>query len=127
MATNFNHTIVWARDSEASAKFLAEILGLQAPRRFGPFQVVITDNGANLDFMNAEGEIKPQHYAFLVSEREFDEIFGRIRDRSLSYWADPARTQAGQINHNDGGRGFYFEDPDGHFLEVITRPYGNGV
>ena len=127
MATNFNHTIVWARDSEASAKFLAEILGLQAPRRFGPFQVVITDNGANLDFMNAEGEIKPQHYAFLVSEREFDEIFGRIRDRSLSYWADPARTQAGQINHNDGGRGFYFEDPDGHFLEVITRPYGNCV
>ena len=125
MAINFNHTIVWARDSETSAKFLADVLGLHAPRRFGPFQVVITDNGANLDFMKAEGEIKPQHYAFLVSESEFDEIFGRIRDRSLPYWADPARTQAGQINHNDGGRGFYFEDPDGHFLEVITRPYGS--
>ena len=76
--------------------------------------------------MNADGEIAPQHYAFLVDEKEFDEIFGRVRERSLPYWADPAQTQAGEINQHDGGRGFYFEDPDGHFLEVITRPYGSG-
>jgi hypothetical protein len=88
--------------------------------------VVTTDNGINIDFMNADNEIKPQHYAFLVSESEFDELFGRIHQRDLSYWADPAQTKRGGINHNDGGRGFYFGDPDGHFLEVLTRPYGSG-
>ena len=126
MAVDFNHTIVWVRDSEASAAFLSEILGLPAPRRWGPFLVVTTTNGTNLDFMNADGEISPQHYAFLVSKSEFDQIFDRVRERSLPYWADPAQTQAGEINYNDGGRGFYFEDPNGHFLEVITRPYGSG-
>ena len=80
----------------------------------------------NLDFMNADAEITPRHYAFLVSDSEFDKIFDRVREQSHPYWADPAQTQAGEINYNDGGRGFYFEDPDGHFLEVITRPYGGG-
>ena len=127
MTINFNHTIVWARDSEASARFLTEILGLAAPRRWGPFLVVTTENDTNLDFMNADDEINPQHYAFLVSESEFDEIFARVRERSLPYWADPARAQVGEINHHDGGRGFYFEDPNGHFLEIITRPYGSGT
>ena len=126
MAVDLNHTIVWVRDSEASAAFLSEILGLPAPRRWGPFLVVTTANGTNLDFMNADGEISPQHYAFRVSESEFDQIFDRVRERSLPYWADPAQSQADEINHNDGGRGFYFEDPNGHFLEVITRPYGSG-
>ena len=126
MSINFNHTIVYAGDSRASATFLAEILGLPAPRRWGPFQVVTTDNGTNIDFMDAEGKITSQHYAFLVSESEFDGIFDRVRERSLPYWADPAQSQAGEINHRDGGRGFYFEDPNGHFLEVITRPYGSG-
>ncbi len=100
MAINFNHTIVWARDSEASATFLAQILGLPAPKRWGPFQVVKTDNATNLDFINADGEIAPQHNAFLVSETEFDEIFGRVRERSLPYWADPTQTQAGEINYH---------------------------
>ena len=126
MAVDFNHTIVWVRDSDASATFLSEILGLNAPRRWGPFLIVTTANGTNLDFMNADGEISPQHYAFLVSKSEFDQIFDRVRERSLPYWADPAQSQAGKFNHNDGGRGFYFEDPNGHFLEVITRPYGSG-
>jgi catechol 2,3-dioxygenase-like lactoylglutathione lyase family enzyme len=126
MAIEFNHTIVSARDSEASAKFLAEMLGLPVPREWGPFQVVTAENGVNIDFKVADGEIKPQHYAFLVSEPEFDEIFSRIRERSLSYWADPSQKQSGEINHHDGGRGVYFEDPDGHLLEVITRPYGSG-
>ena len=126
MAIEFNHTIVRARDSRASAKFLAEILGLSAPKRWGPFQVVTTDNGTNVDFMDTDSEIEPQHYAFLVSEAEFDEIFGRLRQRGLSFWADPAQTRSGEINHNDGGRGVYFEDPDDHFLEILTRPYGSG-
>ena len=85
--------------------------------------MVTTDNGTNIDFMNADSEITPQHYAFLVSESEFDEIFGRIRERSLPYWADPAKAQAGETNHHDGGRGFYFEDPNGHLLEVISGGY----
>jgi catechol 2,3-dioxygenase-like lactoylglutathione lyase family enzyme len=126
MSINFNHTIVYAGDSRASATFLAEILGLPAPRRWGPFQVVTTDNGANIDFMDADGKITSQHYAFLVSKSEFDGIFDRVRERSLPYWADPAQSQADEINHHDGGRGFYFEDPNGHFLGVITRPYGSG-
>ena len=126
MAIDFNHTIVWARDSQASAAFLAEVLGLPAPRRWGPFAAVRVDNGVNIDFMNADGEIARQHYAFLVSDSDFDEIFGRIRERALPYWADPARSQQGEINHHDGGRGVYFEDPNGHLLEVITRSYGSG-
>jgi catechol 2,3-dioxygenase-like lactoylglutathione lyase family enzyme len=126
MAIQFNHTILYAHDSEASAKFLAEMLGLPAPARWGPFMVVKTDNDTNLDFMDTDGEVASQHYAFLVGESDFDDIFGRIRARKLSYWADPGQTQRGQINHHDGGRGLYFEDPNGHLLEIITRPYGSG-
>lgn len=126
MAIDFNHTIVPARDSKTSARFLAEMLGLPAARAWGPFQMVTTENGANIDFMDTQGKIAPQHYAFIVSEPEFDEIFDRVRARSLPYWADPARRQSGEINHHDGGRGVYFEDPDGHLMEVITKPYGSG-
>lgn len=125
MPVQFNHTIVWASDSKASAAFLAEILGLPPPRTWGPFQIVATKNGVNLDFMEKKGEIAPRHFAFLVSEGEFDEIFGRICQRGLSYWADPARTRKGEINHHDGGRGVYFQDPNGHLLEIITRTYGS--
>ncbi|MDQ3274002.1 MAG: VOC family protein, partial [Actinomycetota bacterium] len=67
-----------------------------------------------------------QHYAFLVSDRKFDEIFGRIRERKLSYWADPYHREPDEINTRDGGRGLYFDDPDGHNLEILTRPYGSG-
>ena len=126
MAIDFNHSIVWSRDRSASAAFLAEMLGLPAPGRFGPFAVVATNNGVNLDFLDGEGEIATQHYAFLVSEAEFDEILGRIGKKGLSYWADPAQHKKGKINTHDGGRGLYFEDLDGHLLEIITRPYGSG-
>jgi catechol 2,3-dioxygenase-like lactoylglutathione lyase family enzyme len=126
MAVQFNHTILYARDSQASASFLADILGLPAPTHWGPFEMVTTTNGANLDYMDTGGAITPQHYAFLVSELEFDEIFGRIQERKLPYWADPGQQQAGKINRHDGGRGVYFEDPNGHLLEIITRPYGSG-
>jgi catechol 2,3-dioxygenase-like lactoylglutathione lyase family enzyme len=126
MAIDLNHTILRAHHSEQSARFLAEMLGLPAPRRWGPFQMVTTDNGANLDYMDADGDITPQHYAFLVGDDEFDKIFGRIRERALPYWADPGRTQPAEVNRHDGGRGLYFEDPNGHLLEIITRPYGSG-
>jgi len=125
MAVQLNHTIVGARDLHASATFLAEMLGLPAPVAYGPFLGVETDNGVTLDFIAADGEITSQHYAFLISEPEFDEIFGRIQARDLPYWADPGRRRPGRINHDDGGRGVYFEDPSGHFLEIITRPYGS--
>jgi catechol 2,3-dioxygenase-like lactoylglutathione lyase family enzyme len=126
MSVQLNHTIVWCRDQRRSAAFLTEILGRPTATRFGPFLVVEVDNGASLDFHEIDGEIARQHYAFLVGEDDFDDIFGRIRQRGLQYWADPGRTQADEINRNDGGRGVYFEDPDGHLLEILTRPYGSG-
>lgn len=126
MAIDFNHTILLTRDSKTSGTFLAEMLGLPAPRKWGPFYMVTTENGANLDYMDTAGDITPQHYAFLVSEVEFDAIFDRIEARKLPYWADPAQTQSGKINHHDGGRGIYFKETNGHLIEIITRPYGSG-
>lgn len=127
MSVQLNHTIVWCRDQRRSSTFLTEILGLSPAKPFAHFLVVELGNGCSLDFYDdGEGdEIASQHYAFLVSEDEFDAIFGRIRARELEYWADPGRTQAGEINHHFGGRGVYFKDPDGHLLEIITRPYGS--
>ena len=124
MAIELNHTIVSVRDRQASAQFLTEILGLPAATRFGPFLTVETSNGVSLDFLATDGEIASQHYAFLVEEAEFDAVMARISSRGLTYWADPARSKPGEINHHFGGRGVYFEDPDGHLLEAITRPYG---
>ena len=126
MSVQLNHTIVSCRDQQRSAAFLSGILGLSPATRFGPFLVVQADNGVSLDFAETSGRITAQHYAFLVSEKEFDQAFDRIREGDLPYWADPARTQRQAINRRDGGRGLYFEDPDGHLLEIITRPYGSG-
>jgi catechol 2,3-dioxygenase-like lactoylglutathione lyase family enzyme len=126
VSIQLNHTIVWCRDKRRSATFLCEILGRPAPSSSGYFLVVELDNGVSLDFGETDGEISIQHYAFLVDEDEFDRIFARIRERGLPYWADPARTHPGEINHNDGGRGVYFEDPDGQFLELLTRPCVGG-
>lgn len=127
MPVQLNHTIVHAKDAAASAQFYSDILGLAPPRRFPPFMVIDTANGVSLDFIAAEDhEIIIEHYAFLVSEPEFDEIFARIEARNLDYWADPRSRQKGQINHHDGGRGVYWRDPNGHYLEIITRPYGSG-
>jgi catechol 2,3-dioxygenase-like lactoylglutathione lyase family enzyme len=127
MAVQLNHTIIWCRDKARSARFLTEILGLPEPAAFFHFLVVPLENGIALDFAETEKpEISPQHYAFLISEAEFDGVFARVKARGLTYWADPARHRRNEINRNDGGRGFYFEDPDGHSLEVLTRPYGSG-
>jgi len=127
MSVRLNHTIVWCRDKRTSARFLSEMLGRRAPARFGPFLVVEVDNGVSLDFHDTDEEIAPQHYAFLIDEEDFDAIFARIHERGLDYWADPGRTRRGEINRNDGGRGLYFLDPDGHVLEIITRPYGSAA
>ncbi len=123
MAVQLNHTIVAAHDKRESAAFLADVLGVRPPTTYGPFAVVELDNGVSLVFID-DPDVHPRHYAFLVTEDEFDEIFGRIRARGLDYWADPFERHPGEINTNDGGRGVYWKDPNGHVLEIITRPYG---
>jgi len=126
MTIKLNHTIVHSLDQRAAAEFFAGVFGLPAPVPFGPFLGVQVGNEVTLDFLDADGmEIQMQHYAFLVSEREFDEIFSRLKARGVQYWADPGRTQEGSINHHFGGRGVYFQDPSGHLLEIITKPYGS--
>jgi catechol 2,3-dioxygenase-like lactoylglutathione lyase family enzyme len=126
MSVQLNHTIVSCRDQQRSAAFLTGILGLRPATRFGHFLVVQADNDVSLDYSETSGPISPQHYAFLVGEADFDAAFERILDQDLPYWADPSRTQSQAINHRDGGRGLYFEDPDGHLMEILTRPYGSG-
>ena len=124
MSIQLNHTIVWCSNKQQSAAFLTEILGLPEATPFGPFLVVQLDNGVSLDFCEKEGAIALQHLAFLIEEDDFDRVFDRLRVRGLEYWADPGKEQLGQINQHDGGRGMYFDDPSGHLLEVITKPYG---
>jgi|SRR5690349_121326 len=127
MSVQLNHTIVWCSDKEKSSAFLVEMLGLgESPIPFGPMLVVRLSNGVSMDFYQQDGKIALQHYAFLVSEEEFDPIFARVKAKGLAYWADPAREKPGEIYRHFGGRGIYFDDPDGHFLEVMTRPYDLG-
>jgi catechol 2,3-dioxygenase-like lactoylglutathione lyase family enzyme len=127
MTATLNHTIVWCRDKQVSARFLTEVLGLSKPEAFGPFLVVELSNDVSLDFHEVDGAIASQHYAFLISEPEFDLVFSRICDRNLAYWADPGLQRPGEVNRSHGGRGVYFNDPDAHLLEIITRPYGSGA
>ncbi|MCX4850080.1 VOC family protein [Streptomyces sp. NBC_00893] len=125
MSVELNHTIIHSRDNRESAEFLADILGLEVGEEWGPFIPVATANGVTLDFATIpEASIAMQHYAFLVSEGEFDTAYARIKDLGVTYYADPHRKHPGEINHNDGGRGVYFIDPAGHAMEIITRPYG---
>ena len=128
MTIEFNHTIVAAHDKVASARFLAELFGLPEPKPFGHFMAVTLEHGASFDYADVPGdqEIRPQHYAFLVTEADFDAIYAKIAGRGLEHWADPRGAHPGEINRNDGGRGVYFRDPGGHYLEIITRPYGSG-
>ena len=125
MAVQLNHTLVNVRNKQESATFVADVLGLAAPTPYGTFLVVQVENDVSLDFIDVE-ELHPQHYAFLVDEGEFDQILDRIRERGLTFWADPFQRRAGEWNTDDGGRGLYWEEPSGHLLEIITRPYGSG-
>ncbi|MBJ8344971.1 VOC family protein [Antrihabitans sp. YC2-6] len=124
MGISFNHTIVFAKDRQESAWFFTTYFGLPDPVQAGPFLAVQLEHGATLDFAQLDGEVFPQHYAFLVSEADFDAIYGRIVAAGLEHWPDPHSGRSGTINHNDGGRGVYFNDPSGHRLEIITVPYG---
>jgi hypothetical protein len=124
MSIELNHTIVHVSDKHRAAGDLAEILGVEPPTTYGPFAVLTLANGVSLDFADDHGAPDGQHYAFLVSEAEFDEIEQRIVERGLTYWADPFHRREGEINTNDGGRGLYWEGPDGHNLEIITVTYG---
>jgi catechol 2,3-dioxygenase-like lactoylglutathione lyase family enzyme len=118
MTVQLNHTIVAVADKEEAAAFLAEVLGLDPPTPVGPFVCVETANGVSLDYDDRWAPVR-SHYAFLVSEDDFDAIFERVTSRGLTYWADPGHTRPYEINGN--GRGFYFEDPAGNNLEVLTR------
>jgi catechol 2,3-dioxygenase-like lactoylglutathione lyase family enzyme len=127
MSIELNHTIVHTTDHWAAARDVASVLGLAEPTAYGPFALLELANGVSLDFMADDGDIQGQHYAFLVSEDEFDTVWGRLEEAGRKWWADPFRRRPGEINHADGGRGLYWEGPDGHWLEIITRPYGSGA
>jgi catechol 2,3-dioxygenase-like lactoylglutathione lyase family enzyme len=121
-----NHTLIQVHDRAATATFMSEVLGLPPAHPFGPFLCLETDNAVSLDVIEFEPDvpIDIQHYAFLVSDEEFDEIFARIVERGVPYYADPGMTRPSEVNDHDGGRGTYFQEPGGHLLEIITVPYG---
>jgi catechol 2,3-dioxygenase-like lactoylglutathione lyase family enzyme len=121
MAIVLDHTIVPARDKEASARFFAEIFGLPYEGGAGHFAAVQVNESLTLDF-DTRDNFESHHYAFYIGDEEFDAIFGRIKAAGLPYGSGPFSPQDGQINTRRGGRGFYFRDLDGHLLEVMTRP-----
>jgi catechol 2,3-dioxygenase-like lactoylglutathione lyase family enzyme len=119
-APALDHTIVWTTDRARGAEFLAHVLGLDVGAPTGPFLPIRLGNGVTLDY--AVGSPTPQHYAFRVSEAAFDAAFARIRAAGIAYWADPEHDRPGELNRMNGGRGFYFADPDGHNMELLTVP-----
>ena len=119
MSITLDHTIIPAHDKEASARFFAEIFGLAYEGPVSHFAPVRIDGGLTLDFDDAE-TFDRHHYAFKVGEEQFDGIFERVRDAGLAYGSGPRSAEDMQINHRRGGRGFYFRDPNGHLLEVLT-------
>ncbi|MFI9761394.1 VOC family protein [Streptomyces sp. NPDC051963] len=119
-----NHTAIYASDRHLSAEFIAAILGLKVGAPFGPFLPVDLGNGVTLDYYEKRDEpIQSQHYAFLVPDAQFDAMIARLEAVGVTHYADPSHTEPGQINRLFGGRGAYFKDPDGHNMEIITRPY----
>ena len=121
-----NHQIVWSTDAHTSATFLADLLGFEPAEQLGHFVMVQVSPDVTFDFMTTDRPIMANHYAFLVSENEFDQIFDRVQAKGLTYWSDPKHQDEGNINLLDDGRGVYFNDPSGHELEIITRAYGSG-
>jgi len=123
MTIELNHTIVPARDKERSARFYERMFGFEYVGPMGHFTPVkITSQALTLDF-DEDDSFEPRHYAFKVSEAEFDEIFGRVVAESLAYGSGPFSADDMKINHWNGGRGVYFRDPSGHLLELLTRDY----
>ncbi len=124
MTIRFDHTIVPSTDKSVSAAFYSQVFGLPPAREEAPFAVVDLGNDVALCFAGWDTSVTSQHYAFLVAEREFDEILGRLRSGEHDFWADAQAKVPGEVNHDDRGRGLYFRDPDGHWLEIITVRYG---
>jgi catechol 2,3-dioxygenase-like lactoylglutathione lyase family enzyme len=125
VTVSFNHTIVFAKNNAESAGFYTKLFELPEPTAWGPFLSVELEHGVTIQFAAPDIEIQPQHYAFLVTEPEFDRIYRWITDAGMEHWADPQTTRPGEYNTNHGGRGVYFKDPAGHNLEVLTQPYGS--
>src|SRR6266540_1687866 len=123
MAITLDHTIVPAHDKEAAAQFFAEMFGVSYEGASGHFAPVRVNESLNLDFDNRDA-FESHHYAFVVTDEEFDAILGRVKAAGRSYGSEPNAQDNGQINTRRGGRGFYFRDLDGHSLEVMTRPGG---
>ncbi|MDG9719973.1 VOC family protein [Streptomyces sp. DH24] len=124
LPVRLDHTVVYARDRRLSAEFLATVLGLEVGAPFGPFLPVDLGNGVTLDYYEKRDEpIQSQHYAFLVPDEEFDGMIARLDALGVTHYADPGHTEPGRINRLFGGRGAYFDDPDGHNMEIMTRPY----
>ncbi|ONI81029.1 hypothetical protein ALI144C_20945 [Actinosynnema sp. ALI-1.44] len=123
MAIELNHIVVPAKDAKASAQFIADILGIEAGAQWGPFYPVVVSNGVTLDYVDDTRDFQSHHCAFLVTDEEFDASFDRIKAAGIQYWADPHHDKPNEINHLYGGRGVYFDDPDGHNMEIITAPY----
>ncbi len=119
MSAQLNHTIVWCRDKQVSACYLTDLLGLPDAEPFGPMLVVKFDNGVSLDFYNNDPPIASQHYAFLIGDEDFDAAFARLQARKQPWWADPGKQRPNEINDYGGGRRVYFDDPDGHLLEIF--------
>ncbi|MCX5386442.1 VOC family protein [Streptomyces sp. NBC_00083] len=123
-AIQLNHTAVYATDRQLSAQLIAAVLGLEVGAPFGPFLPVDLGNGVTLDYYEKRDEpIQSQHYAFLVPDARFDAMITRLEAVGVTYYADPHHTEPGRINRLFGGRGAYFADPDGHNMEIMTRPY----
>jgi len=120
MTIELDHTIVPARDKEASAKFFAHIFGLGYDGPMSHFAPVRVNDRLTLDF-DTEEKFDTLHFAFKVSDEEFDAIFGRIEAEGLAYCSGPYSPDDMSINHRNGGRGLYFRDPNGHLLEILTR------
>ena len=116
---NLDHTIVPAHDKEESARFFARIMGLKYEGAHGHFAPVKLNDTLTLDFDNREG-FEHHHYAFHVTDEDFDVIFERVKAEGLAYGSDPRAQDNMQINTRRGGRGFYFKDPNGHSLELLT-------
>jgi catechol 2,3-dioxygenase-like lactoylglutathione lyase family enzyme len=121
MTIRLDHTIVPATDKVAAAAFFADIFGLTVKPDPGYFAQVQVNDSLTLDFAD-EPEPQSQHYAFHVSEAEFEAIFGRVQAKGIPYGSGPYHRTDGQIYTRRGGRGFYFDDPNGHVLEVMTVP-----
>jgi catechol 2,3-dioxygenase-like lactoylglutathione lyase family enzyme len=122
MTITLNYTVVSARDKDAAARFFAEIFGVRFEGLGGHFAPVRVNDTLTLDFADAKGAVASQHYAFHVSDTEFDAILQRVKDAGLTFGSGPRSLEDGKLNAWNGGRGFYYKDPDDHAIEMMTMP-----